>query len=452
MATTPIISTRILRRLLTSGVHARAERLLERVHPADLGPLLADLTPDEIRIVIDLLFKHHRAAAMLKELPPELLPQVIEAVTDQRLSEVLGRIQVDDMLELFEGIPEDRREGIRGLLPAFAAEELRKAEIYPPSSAGRVMTTTYTALHEKMTAQEAIDTIRASSELDESALYLYVIDEERVLRGYVPIRRLVASPPDLRCSEMMIRETVSTPPEADQEEVANLVARYDLLAIPVTDIDGVLLGIITVDDVIDVITEEATEDMYHLAGLSEEDRVFSPANQSIRKRLPWMLVNLATAFTAAWVVGLFQETIEKVVALALFLPVVAGMGGNGGIQTLTVITRAIALGEIEFSSGVRAVGKELLVGIVLGAVAGVLSALIITLWHGNPVLGFVMFTAMVTTMAIASLLGAAVPLVLEALGQDPALGSGIVVTFFTDSFGFLSFLGIATILMDRLIQ
>jgi magnesium transporter len=163
-----------------------------------------------------------------------------------------------------------------------------------------------------------------------------------------------------------------------------------------------------------------------------------------------MLVNLATTFTAAWVVGLFQQTIENFVALAMFLPVVAGMGGNGGIQTLTVITRAIALGEIEFSSGLRAVGKEFFVGLVLGALAGVLSAVIIAFWHGNPVLGFVMFAAMLTTMAIASLLGAAVPILLKALGQDPALGAGIVVTFFTDSFGFFSFLGIATILLEHL--
>ncbi|MCP4037456.1 MAG: magnesium transporter [bacterium] len=449
--TPPVITTRILRRLLASGVHYRVERMLERIHPADLGPLLADLTPDEIRTVIDLLFKHHRAAAMLKELPPELLPEVFDAVSDQRLVELLGRVELDDMLELIDGIPDDRREAVRSMLPDATREVLRKAEIYPPSSAGRAMTTNYTALDEKMTAQEAIDSIRASGELDESILYLYVVDEERRLQGVVPIRRLVASPPDRTCRDMMIREAISTPPEADQEEAAKLVARYDLLAIPVTDVDRTLLGVITVDDVIDVLTEEATEDMYHLAGLQEEDRVFTRAGQSVRKRLPWMLANLVTAFAAAWVVGLFQHTIENLVALAVLLPVVAGMGGNGGIQTLTVITRAIALGEIEFSSGIRAVGKEFVVGMVLGAITGVSSALVIYLWQGNPVLGLVIFSAMVSTMAIAGLLGATVPLALKAIGQDPALGAGVVVTFFTDAFGFFSFLGIATLLMDQLL-
>jgi len=191
--------------------------------------------------------------------------------------------------------------------------------------------------------------------------------------------------------------------------------------------------------------------MYHLAGLQEEDRVFTRPSQSVRKRLPWMLANLATAFAAAWVVGLFQQTIENLVALAVLLPVVAGMGGNGGIQTLTVITRAIALGEIEFSSGMRAVAKEFVVGMVLGAITGVASALVIYLWQGNPVLGFVIFSAMVSTMAIAGLLGATVPLALKGIGQDPALGAGVVVTFFTDAFGFFSFLGIATLLMDQLL-
>jgi len=389
--------------------------------------------------------------AMLKELPPELLPQVFDAVSDQRVVDLLGRVELDDMLEWVDGIPEERREAVRAMLPDATREALRKAEIYPPSSAGRVMTTAYTALDAKMTAQEAIDSIRASGHLDESILYLYVVDEERRLQGVVPIRRLVACPPDRSCSELMIRQAISTPPEADQEEVARLVARYDLLAIPVTDVDGTLLGVITVDDVIDVITEEATEDMYHLAGLNEEDRVFTRPGQSVRKRLPWMLANLVTCFAAAWVVGLFQKTIEQQVALAVLLPVVAGMGGNGGIQTLTVITRAIALGEIEFSSGLRAVGKEFIVGMLLGAVTGLASAVMIYLWQGDPVLGFVIFTAMVCTMAIAGLLGATIPLALKGMGQDPALGAGVLVTFFTDAFGFFSFLGIATLLIDRLL-
>jgi len=448
----PVVTTRILRRLLKTGAHFRAEKLLERIHPADLGPLLADLTPDEIRIVIDLLFKHRRAATMLRELPLELLPEILQAISDQRMAELLDRLEMDDMLELVDAIPEDRRASIMKLLPAARREELRHAELYPPRSAGRAMTTRFSALDEKMTAQEAIDSLReAGLEASEAILYLYVVDELQRLTGVVPIRRLVTAQPDTPVRDLAIREMLSTPPDADQEEVAQLVARYDLLAIPVTDVDGTMLGVITVDDVIDMITEEATQDIYNLAGLSEEDRVFTSARVSIRKRLPWMLVNLCTAFGAGAIVGLFEGTLDRMVSLAIFLPVVAGIGGNGGIQTLTVITRAIALGEIEFSSGMRAVGKEMLVGLVVGTAAGVISGAIAYLLHSNVYMGVVLLTAMVVTMVTASLVGAAVPLALKALRQDPALGSGILVTFAVDALGFFSFLGIATLLLDRMV-
>ena len=447
---TPEVTTRILRRLLASGVHTRAERLLARMPPADVAPLLSGLNPGEIRMVIDLLFRQRRAARTLKELPHEIQRQVFEAVSDQRLAEVIGRLEIDDLLEIVEWIPEERREEIVRRLPDHKRAELDKAALYPESSAGRVMTTSFVALDEKMTAQEAIDSVRSLGGDDASILHLYVVDDQRALSGVVPIRRLVSAPPSRSIGELMIQDPVSVNAEADQEEVAVLVRRYDLLAIPVTDVDGHMLGVITVDDVIDVITEEATEDMYHLAGLSEDDRVFSPAHVSVRRRMPWMFINLCTAFLAAWVVGLFQHAIEQLVALAIFMPVVAGMGGNGGIQALTVITRGIALGEIEFSSGVRAALKELAVGLAIGATTGVLAAGIAYLWQGSPLLGVALFLAMVITMAIAGLLGAAVPLLLKALNQDPALGSGVIVTTFTDVFAFVSFLGIGTLLLERM--
>ena len=445
-----IVTSRVLRRLLKEGVQERAQRMLARVHPADLGPLLADLTPDEIRTVIDLLFAQHRAASMLTDLPVELLPQIFDSLTDQRIADVLARLEIDDMLPLIDHVPDERREEIRKRLPLGKQDELRHAEFYPPQSAGRVMTTHFLALERKMSAQEAIESIRAQGEYKETVLYLYVVDEERRLLGVVPIRRLVAAPPTTPVDELMTRESIQVSAEADREEAARLVARYDLLAIPVTDAENRMLGIITVDDVIDVITEEATEDIYHLAGLSEEDRVFTSARVSIRKRLPWMVLNLGTAFTAAAVVGFFESTLDQMVSLAVFLPVVAGVGGNGGIQTLTVITRAIALGEIEFSSGVRAVGKEMMVGLTIGLVAGCIAGLVAYLWQGNPFLGAVLLAAMAITMTIAGLLGAGIPLLLKALGQDPALGSGVLVTFFTDALGFYSFLGIATLMIQHL--
>jgi magnesium transporter len=418
--------------------------------PADIAPLFSGLTHEEVATVVDLLFRQRRAARVLRELPQEMLPEIFDAMSDERLAGVLNRLEIDDLLEMVERIPEERRGAVVGRLPESVRSELEKADLYPESSAGRVMQTSFASLDEKMTAQEAIESLRARADDDESILYLYVVDDQRALRGVVPIRRLVSAPSARRIQDLMIPDPVSVMPDSDQEEVAQIVARYDLLAVPVTDVDGRMLGVITVDDVIDVITEEATEDMYHLAGLSEADRVFSPAHTSVRKRLPWMLVNLGTAFMAAWVVGLFERTLEQVVALAIFMPVVAGMGGNGGVQALTVITRAIALGEIEFSSGMRAAMKELAVGLVLGAITGVMSAGIAYAAVGNAALGAALFLAMVVTMAGAGLMGAAVPLILKAVGQDPALGAGVIVTTFTDIFGFFSFLGIGTLLIDHL--
>ena len=475
---TPQVTTRILRRLLASGVDTRAERLLARMPPADIAPLFSGLTRDEVATVVDLLFRQRRAARVLRELPSEMLPEIFEAITDERLARVLDRLEIDDLLELVEWIPEERRQTVIDLLPEQSRSELEKADLYPESSAGRVMMTNFVSLDAKMTAEEAIEALRARSDDDESILYLYVVDEMHALRGVVPIRRLVSAPPARMIRDMMIPDPVSVEADTDQEEVAKIVARYDLLAVPVTDVDGRMLGVITVDDVIDVITEEATEDMYHLAGLSEQDRVFTPAHLSIRKRLPWMLVNLGTCFlavclwrlhlghvkpdhhfgfeAAAWywhfvdVVGLFERTLEQVVALAIFMPVVAGMGGNGGTQALTVITRGIALGETEFSSAARAALKELAVGIVIGMTTGIVSAGIAYLTVGSPAIGIALFLAMVVTMAVAGLLGAIVPLFLKAIHLDPALGAGVIVTTFTDVFAFFSFLGIATLLLDRM--
>jgi len=444
-------TTRILRRLLASGMTARAERLLARMRPADRGPVLSGLTPPEIRTVIDLLFQHQRAASTLRELPPELLPQVFDALGDQRLAQVIARLEHDDMVEFLDWLDAERRAPVVALLPEAKRAELQRADLYPPSSAGRVMTTRLLALDEGVTAQEAIEAIRQAGDDAESILYLYVVDEKQKLRGVVPLRRLVAASPNRRCGELMVQDPVSVRAEADQEEVAQIVARYNLLAVPVVDGEDRILGVITVDDVIEVITEEATEDMYHLAGLSDEDRVFSPAHHAIRKRLPWMLLNLGATFLLAWVIGLFERTLEQIVTLAFFMPVVAGMGGNGGIQALTVITRAIALGEIEFSSGLRAIGKEVSVAVVIGIITGAVSGTLAYLWQGSPYLGVVLCITMVITMAIAGIMGAAIPLLLKALGQDPAVGSGVFVTTITDLSGYFAFLQIGTLLLDRLL-
>jgi magnesium transporter len=263
----------------------------------------------------------------------------------------------------------------------------------------------------------------------------------------VSLRRLLLVPPATPLKRIMTTDLISVRVDTDQEEVARQVASYNILAIPVVDEENKLAGIITVDDVIDVIKDEATEDVYRLAGLSGDDRVFSKPSESLRKRLPWLQVNLVTAFLAASVVALFEGTIAKWATLAVFMPVVAGMGGNAAMQTLTVIVRGIALGELTFANTRQALFKEALVGLANGFGCGLVAALVVWAWKGSPGLGAVIGAAMVINMFVAATAGTLIPLGLRALKVDPALASSVFITTLTDVFGFLSFLGLASLLL-----
>ncbi|MGH7860115.1 MAG: magnesium transporter [Candidatus Binatia bacterium] len=449
--TTPKVHAEVLRKLLRAGAMGRVERLIDRLHASDIAQILPELDPVELRTIYDVLFSAHRAARTLRELPGEVLPLILEVLDDSRVGKVLSRLPPDDAVAFLHALPEERRTRITADLPEARQRELERLLAYPEATAGSVMTTRFLALRESSTAEGAIEAIRRHTEEEvEQVFYLYVTDDEGRLRGVVPIRKLVSCPPKTPIGNVMIADPVAVQALADQEDAATVVAKYNLLAVPVIDAQRRLLGVITVDDVIDVIHEEATEDMFRMVGLSEEEHVFSPILRSIRRRLPWMVVNLGTAFLAAWVVGRFESSIQSVVALAVFLPVVAGMGGNGGTQTLTIITRGMALGELSLDVGLRAVVREVVIGIAIGAAIGLLTAAGVYFWRGQPVLGLVLLIAMILNMAVAGLSGAAVPLALKALGQDPALGSGVIVTTFTDVCGFFFFLGIATLLIGHL--
>jgi magnesium transporter len=440
-----------LRKLLRAGARSRVERLIDRLRPPDIAEMLTELDPSEARPVLEVLFSAQRAARTLRELPRDVLPTILEMLDDRRIGEMLELLPPDDAVFFLEVLPEDRGARLRAALPEGRRGELERLLAYPESSAGNLMTTRFLAVRESATAQEAIEAIRRHTEEEvEQIFYLYVTDDEGRLRGVVPIRKLVTARENRPISEVMISDPVAVEATADQEQAAQLAAKYNLLAVPVVDGSRRLLGVITVDDVIDVIKEEATEDMYRMVGLTEEEHVYTPLPTVIRRRLPWMVVNLATAFLASWVVGLFESSIHAVSVLAVFMPIVAGMGGNGGTQTLTVVTRGIALGELGPDAAARAMLREVLVGLAIGVVTGLLTALGAYFWRGSVALGLVLLLAMVTNMIVAGLSGAAVPLVLRALRQDPALGSGVFVTTFTDVFGFLSFLGLATLLLRYL--
>lgn len=449
----PVNMTQVemLRKLLRHGATERVVRITSKFRPAELADVFGTLSPGEQRQFVDVLFEHGNLADILLELPEGILEELLDRISDERLSALLNDMASDDAVFVITLLDEERVEPVmRGVEPAHR-ERIEHLRTYPAKTAGSLMTSDMVIIDEALTVEQAIDEIRKHGEDSEFIFYVYVTNASGTFVGVVPIRRLIASKPKRLISDIMVTNPIAVMAMDHQEEVAAVTARYNLLAVPVVGANFELLGVITVDDVIDVLQDEATEDMYLMQGLSDEDRVYSPMSKSVRKRFPWMVLNLLTAFLAASVIGVFEASIAKAVVLATFMPVVAGMGGNGGTQTLTVITRGIALGELSFSDGKSAVLKQLGIGFINGAGIGLLTALVAALWKGNPYLGIVLFLAMMINMSIAGLAGAAVPLILKALKLDPALGGGVIVTTFTDVFGFMAFLGLATLFLPYLV-
>ncbi|HET7006217.1 MAG TPA: magnesium transporter [Candidatus Binatia bacterium] len=440
-----------VREMLRTATPDRVLRFIGKSHPADIALLFKGLDSAEVRQLFDVLFSSRRAAKTLKELPPELLPDILALIDDEKVGRLIVRADPDDAVTFIDSLSEERRESVLALLDPERRAAVREIINYPDGTVGRLMTTDFMALAPDATAQGAIDKIRERGEL-ESFFYLYVVENDGKLVGVVPIRNLVIAPPARKLRDMMIADPIKADVFMDQEDAARIVAKYELLALPIVDEGGRLEGIITVDDVIDIIKEESTEDMYKMVGLAEEDRVFTPVSRSVRMRLPWTILNLLTATLAASIVGLFEGTLHEIVALVTFMPVVAGVGGNGATQTATVIIRAIALGELEFSSAWKAIVKQVSVNICIAVAAGAMIALAAGLWKSNPYLGLVLAGAMLLNLGLmAGFAGAVIPLLLKALKLDPALGSGIIVTGLTDAFGFLSFLGLATMFRSYLV-
>jgi magnesium transporter len=440
-----------VREMLRTATPDRVLRFIGKSHPADIALLFKGLDSSEVRQLFDVLFSSRRAAKTLKELPFELLPDILALIDDEKVGRLIVRADPDEAVTFIDSLPDERRERVMALLDPERRAAVREIINYPEGTVGRLMTTDFMALPPDATAQGAIDKIRERGEL-ESFFYLYVVDKDGKLVGVVPIRNLVIAPPARELRDMMIADPIKADVFMDQEDAARIVAKYELLALPIVDEGGRLEGIITVDDVIDIIKEESTEDMYKMVGLAEEDRVFTPVSRSVKMRLPWTILNLLTATLAASIVGLFEGTLHEIIALVTFMPVIAGVGGNGATQTATVIIRAIALGELEFSSAWKAVINQVSVNICIAIAAGAMIALAAILWKGNPYLGLVLAGAMLLNLGLmAGFAGAVIPLLLKGMKLDPALGSGIIVTGLTDAFGFLSFLGLATIFRSYLI-
>jgi magnesium transporter len=330
------------------------------------------------------------------------------------------------------------------------SEEVQELLEYGEGTAGRLMSPRFVAVNEHVTVAQAIEHIRKSAS-GEDAFYLYVVDDHDHLVGMIPVHRLVTADPTTPIRALRAEDVESVSVDTDQEEVARLVERYNVMEVPVVDADRRLLGRISVDDVIDVIHEEATEDIQRLGGAAGDETVLDPPRSVFSTRLVWRLINLATALLAASVIGLFESSIQTLATLAVFMPIVASMGGIGTTQTATVVVRGIALGEMNRHVLTRVISKELWLALTTGVANGLILAVIAYLWKGQVLLSLILGIALVFNMLVAAVVGTLVPMALRAFRIDPAIASSVIITTFTDVFGFFSFLGLATLMMRYLL-
>src|ERR671931_1061163 len=366
-----------VKRLLRIGASANLLNLLQKQHPADLAQIFSELPDKERDTAFSLLAERNGRLAMeaVSELGPEAGAALLATRSAEEIARLAQEIPSDDAAALIDYLPEELSAAVLDLMRPKESGVVENLLEYDEQTAGRIMNPHVFALNEELTVGEAITELQSNRDV-EMVFYLYVVDERRHLVGVVSLRRLLLVSPETPLKRIMTADLISARVDMDQEEVARQVAAYNLLAIPVVDEENKLVGIITVDDVIDVIKDEATEDIYRLAGVASNERVFTPPAETVRKRLPWLQVNLLTAFIAASVVALFEGAIKASSALAVFMPVVAGMGGNAATQTLTVIVRGIALGELTWANTRKALFKEAAVGLGNGIACGVVGALV----------------------------------------------------------------------------
>jgi magnesium transporter len=335
-------------------------------------------------------------------------------------------------------------------MPEEKSEEVQELLEYGPNTAGRLMSPRFIAVHEGATVAQAIDHIRKAVS-GETAFYVYVLDDHDHLVGLVPLHRLIAADPVTPIHAIRTEDVATVTVDTDQEEVARLVERYNVLEVPVVDGSRRLLGTISMEDVIDVIHEEATEDIQRLGGAAGDETVLDPPREVFRRRLVWRLVNLGTATVAAAVIGIFEPSIQALATLAVFMPIVASMGGIGTTQTATVVIRGIALGDLTAGVLVRVLRKELWLAATTGVVNGLVLAVIAYLWKGQWLLSLILGVALLLNLLVAAAVGTLVPIALRAFRVDPAIASGVIITTFTDVFGFFAFLGLATLFIDHLL-
>jgi magnesium transporter len=438
---TPTVETAILAAIDNERPN-QVRALVRPLHPADLADLLSRLDAERRRAVIE---------AIRPRFDPEILPyldepvreHVFEVLGTRDVAAMLAELDTDDAVDLMTELDDEERRRLLEAVPPAERIVLEQGLDFPEDSAGRLMQREVVAVPLHWTVGQTIDFMRTEQELPDSFQEIYVVGAGNRLEGMIALSKLLRTKRPVRVADIMGTDLRRVPPTTDQEEVAQMFRRYGLVSTPVVDENGQLLGRITVDDVVDVIDEEAEEDLLSLAGVSESD-IAAGLLETARSRFVWLFVNLITAFIASAVIGLFQNTIAQVVALAVLAPIVASMGGNAGTQSLTVAVRALAMREISRTNALRVIAKEVALGVVNGVVFGVIVGVVAWAWFDRPMLGVVIGLALIMNLVAAGFAGMAIPQILERLGVDPAIASGVFLTTVTDVVGFFTFLGLAT--------
>jgi len=422
------------------------QQILDRLHSADVAHILEAL-PLQDRLTIWDLVKAERDGEILLEVSDAVRETLIAAMAGHELVAATGQLDADEIADLAPDLPRSVIDDVFRSLPVEEREQLRAAMSYPEDAVGALMDFDMVAIREDVTLEVVLRYLRRLDELPGHTDQLFVVDRDEHLKGVLPVNRLLVSDPDTEVAAVMSTEMLKLRPDDKAQQAAHAFERYDLVSASVVDGEGRLVGRVTVNAVMDFIREESENEALKLGGLSEEEDLFAPVWKSVRNRWIWLSVNLVTAFIASRVIGVFEDSIEKLVALAALMPIIAGIGGNSGNQTITMIVRALALGQLNLSNARKLFAKEIGVSAVNGMVWGSAVGLFAFFIYDSVALGLVMALAMTLNLLLAGSLGVMIPLLLQKFGRDPAAGSSVMITAVTDSGGFFIFLGLATVFL-----
>lgn len=436
-------------KLARRGATAHALNILEKLRPVEVASVLKALQgrPREATFAGLAERDPEKAAESLSELGPEFVRELLEPLPVDLTLQLLAVLSKDDAAVLVDELPEPLRGDLLERLQDEHARDVQELLNFETETAGRIMTPDFFALGEDVTVSEAIAALQKRSEDFEMSFYVYVVDGRNHLLGVVNMRQLLLNSPSTPLRKFMSADVIKVTTATDQEEVARLVANYNLIALPVVDAENRLVGIVTVDDIIDVIKEEATEDIYALAGVEADDRATGSSWQSVRSRLPWLLISLGTALLAAAVVNVFRDAIGTAIVLAVLMPVILAMGSNAATQSMTVVVRSIGLDNLVWAVGVRVVVKESMVALLNGTVVGVLAGAATGIWFASARVGIVIAVALLLNTVVGGLVGTLVPITLKRLRVDPAIASSVFVITLTVIVGLVIYLWMGRVLL-----